>query len=92
MVTKIFSIFDTKAGVFSRPFQMTTIAEAIRAFSDLANDSQTSISKHPGDYQLVHIATFDDNTGLYQNAEKQYLGYASEFATGRQQPTISGVN
>lgn len=62
MLMQIFAIYDSKAEVYNKPFYELTIASAIRAFSDAANDTQTAFAKHPADYTLFHIGTFDDAT------------------------------
>lgn len=79
MVRKIFSVYDVKAEIFNQPFFMSTKGEALRAFSDLANDSQSSIAKHPGDYKLVYIGMFDDVSGEVDEVERESLGFASDF-------------
>ena len=52
MKSKIFVIFDVKAGFYNKPFFMPNTNTAIRAFSDLANDEATEIAKHPSDFIL----------------------------------------
>ncbi len=56
-----FSIFDEKATLYSSPFFTTAIGLATRMFSDLANNTETNIGKHPEDYKLYKIGTFTDN-------------------------------
>lgn len=64
MVIKVFSIFDEKAQVFSNPFFMPHTGMATRAFSDLVNDGQSNVAKHPSDFKLYQIGEFDDVAGL----------------------------
>ena len=63
MKLKAFSIYDTATKVFNRPFYQHTKGQAIRSFTDLVNDDQTEISKHPSDYALFLLGTFEDDTG-----------------------------
>ncbi|AXH78155.1 MAG: nonstructural protein [Microviridae sp.] len=63
MDIKVFSIMDVKAQVYSNPFFMPHTGMATRAFADLVNDGQSNVSKHPGDFTLYQIGTFDDVTG-----------------------------
>jgi len=80
MLTKAFSILDTKADLFSPPFFFATTGQAVRAFKDLANDGQSSISRHPGDYRLFCVGTFDDSTGRVSPLDQvEPLGYATDY-------------
>lgn len=60
MITKMFSIFDSKAAVYGTPFFMANSAMAIRAFTDLVNDPNSMCAKHPEDFSLFYIGEFDD--------------------------------
>ena len=81
MVSKVFGIFDAKAGIFSGPtFNRLAKGQAIRDFIDIARNPESSISKHPGDFTLFELGEFDDNTGQYVNLEaKSNLGTALEW-------------
>jgi len=69
MVTFCFAVLDRKAGFFVSPFFFPSIGQAVRAFQDLVSDSSTSISRHPGDYALFQLSSWDDATGRFENAE-----------------------
>ena len=62
---KMFSVKDSKSGIFFQPFFFRTIPEAIRSFTDEANSdpANSMISKHPSDYALYSLGDFDDTTG-----------------------------
>ncbi len=55
MKLKVYSILDSKSGIYARPFFMLNVSMAIRSFGDLCNDKQSSISSHPEDYTLYEI-------------------------------------
>ena len=75
MLMKIFSIFDDKTKVYSKPFYDLTIGAAIRNFADASNDPNTHLSKHPGDFSLFLLGEFDDETGeLFDKQPYQNLG------------------
>lgn len=59
----IFSIRDAKGDFFNQPFPQLTKAEALRTFSELANDPQSRIAKHPEDYDLYYLGTYETVTG-----------------------------
>jgi hypothetical protein len=67
MQSKAFSLLDIKAGFYSPLFFMQHAAQAVRAAAELGADPQTTVGKHPADYQLVELGTFDDATGQYVN-------------------------
>lgn len=80
MVLKVFSVLDTKGDVFMAPFFFSATGQAVRAFSDLANNPDTVVSRHPGDYRLTCIGEFDDSTGrLVAYDQVQQLGYAQDY-------------
>lgn len=60
MKTNVYSVFDSKAAVYGTPFFMPNDNMAIRAFSDLVNGPENMISKHPEDFSLFVVGTFDD--------------------------------
>lgn len=62
MIKKIFTCFDQKAQLYTRPFFYVQLAEALRSFSDCANDQAHEIGRHPSDYTLMEIGTFDETT------------------------------
>jgi len=63
MILTIYSIFDTAAGAYMRPFFLQSDGQATRMFSDIATDPEHEVGKHPEDYTLVSIGTFNDNNG-----------------------------
>ena len=80
MELKVFSIRDEKSKVFSRPFFAVSNGIAIRDFSDLALDQQSTVSKHPGDFKLYLVASFDDYSGAFVSCpQPEFLCCASDF-------------
>lgn len=80
MKLTIFAIHDIKADLFGPPFYMTTIAEALRAFTDLADDPNTTVGRHPGDYRLMQLGTWDNEKGVFNtDQEHKNLGFASDY-------------
>lgn len=60
----VFVLWDSKAESYLRPFFLQKKGEALRMFQDLANDPQSEICKHAGDYTLMEIAEYDQETGV----------------------------
>lgn len=69
MLLKAFTIYDTKVQVYHAPFFMPNAAAAIRAFNDLAADPGTTIGRHPSDYVLFEIGSFNDQNASLMSAE-----------------------
>lgn len=60
---KVFSVYDLKACAYLQPFFSGNAGSAIRAFEDAVEDPKSPIAKHPSDYQLFELGTWDDNSG-----------------------------
>lgn len=63
MNLNIYSVYDRAVGTYGSPFAALAHGQAIRNFADLTNDQRSTISKHPGDFTLFHIGTFNDQLG-----------------------------
>lgn len=59
----IYTIYDRKASYCLPVFSLKSEADARRQFSEIITQSDTLVSKYPGDYDLVCIAEFDEQTG-----------------------------
>lgn len=79
MNLRMFAIFDIKAEVFSAPFFMSTAGEAVRAFKDLVNDPNTTIGRHPEDYRLMCLGTWNNGTGLFEATQQDSFGFGSDY-------------
>jgi len=90
MTTKIFSIYDGKAKIFQTPFFRITTGMALRDFEDLVNDPKTIVNKHPSDFVLYEIGSYDDNTGeTVSKSPINLVATASEYV--QLKPKISEV-
>jgi len=80
MVLKIYSILDVKGSIYGQPFFMTQNGLALRAFSDLVEDPKTTVNKHPEDFKLYELGTYDDCSGLFVSLPKpEFLANATDF-------------
>ncbi len=61
MKHKMFSIFDVKAQAYLPPFCLHETAMAVRSFSDCVNSGDHAFGRHPGDYTLFELGSFDDS-------------------------------
>lgn len=65
MITSVFAVYDMKAKAFMQPFFSPMAATGIRAFSVAVNDPTTLLHKHPEDFVLFHLGSFDDELGRF---------------------------
>lgn len=80
MMLKAFCIFDSKADVYLLPFFSGTTADAMRSFGDAVNDGSTQFAKHPSDYTLFHVGSFDNASGKLSSLDVfSPLGNGVEF-------------
>lgn len=80
MILNIYSIYDLQIRAYSQPYYSHTNGSALRAFSDHVNDPQSQPNKHPEDYQLFHLGTFNDETGeLTPTTKPTMIGNATEY-------------
>lgn len=88
MKTMMFSVFDSKAAIFGTPFFMLREQMAIRAITDMVNDPETMIAKHPEDFSLYHLGVFDDENGDIEMCKPRNIATASSLV----KPVINEKN
>lgn len=72
MKLNLFSMRDRASDVFGTPFFLHSTGAAIRAFGDLVNDPKKEdlVSKHPGDFDLYILGTWDDAQATFEILER----------------------
>lgn len=63
------AIRDSAVDAFTRPFPVNHIGQAMRGFTDEVNRTDSEMNKHPSDYELFELGTFDEETGKFENLE-----------------------
>lgn len=68
----VLAIRDRAIDAFGRPMFMTATGAAIRGFGDEINDprADNQMNKHPDDYDLYELGTWDDATGRFEQHEQ----------------------
>jgi len=79
MLQQIFTIYDSKAGAYLPPFFLPQRGMALRTFGDCINDDTHQFSKHPEDYTLMSLGTFDDQSALAITTAPESIGNGLEF-------------
>lgn len=60
---KLFTIYDSAAQTYMRPFVAQSQGAALRELRTLANDRNHPIGQYPADYTLHELASFDELEG-----------------------------
>lgn len=79
-MTNVYSVHDSKVEAWLPPFYMRNAGEATRAFEDTVNDPKSQFAKHPEDFALFELGSFNDVTGRFDlYSDPKSLGRASDF-------------
>lgn len=65
MILRAYSLFDNKAVQYHQPFFSSTDGAATRSVRDLVEDTNTTVGRHPSDYSLWFVGTWDDQHGVF---------------------------
>jgi len=63
----MFSVQDARVETFGPPYLVNHEAEAIRGFTELVNDPNTTCGKYPEDFALYQIGVFDTERAHVDN-------------------------
>lgn len=62
----IFTVYDSCAELFGQPFFTNTVGAAERIIGEAVNEGDHPFNKHPGDYTLFELGTFESDTGVIE--------------------------
>lgn len=65
MKLQVMAAYDKKAKAFANPWFAPQVAVAVRSFADAANTPDHQVCKHPEDFSLYLLGTFDDEFGTF---------------------------
>ena len=90
MIYKIFSVYDSKAQIYTNPFYQHNQQMAMRTFSDAINHPEHQFARNPEDYTLFEVGVFDDeHCEITMLTTPLPLGLAIEYASkGARQPEL----
>lgn len=68
MILQVLAVRDRAADVFGHPMFVAAVGIAARSFSDEVNAVRegNALNAHPEDFDLYHLATYDDRTGRFE--------------------------
>ena len=88
----MYTIYDSCAQVYQRPFAAQSDGEAMREFGDIANGNDHPISRHPEHYSIWRIGTFSGSDGELGYETKECLAHAIDLLQDKpQQDLLSAV-
>ena len=79
MLLKIVSVRDSAIDAFGRPIFVASTGQAVRSFGDEVNNAQGEMAKHPADYELYLLGSFDDSSGAFDTADPVMLARAVDL-------------
>lgn len=87
MIVHIFAVFDSKAKNFGQPFFSLSREVAQRAFMSAVHEPESMLCKHPTDFSLFELGTFNDSNGIFTTlATPENLGLAASYKQVPQAP------
>ena len=82
------SVYDSAVGSYLQPFYARSLAQAVRSFAQATSQSGHPFNDFPGDYTLFVIATWDEDTGVFESRESyERVGNGLELAHDLLQPS-----
>lgn len=75
----LYSVFDSKGGFHLSPFPAANDAVAARQFGEFCTNPETPMNKHPEDYSLKAIGSFDDESGAVGPIDHRSIAHASTY-------------
>lgn len=68
MIIHCYCIFDRKALSYHPPYYAPTDGAAVRTLADAVADANNMLGRHPNDYVLYCVGSFDDSKGSMEPA------------------------
>ncbi len=84
MLMHVYSFFDTASGAYMRPFVAQADGEATRVFDDLVADREHPMGKHPEDYSIFRVGSFNDQNGALTVEPPECLVTGMELRSRRE--------
>lgn len=66
MILQVFAVYDKAIKAYANPFYCRSRGEAIRSFSEVANER---FRRSSADYHLAYLGDFDDGPGLFKQPD-----------------------
>jgi hypothetical protein len=73
---------DSALGAFLNPFVAPSLGTAQRQFGDEVGKADSPIHAHPEDYELWHVADFDEVTAEFSAVDRRAIARGKDFKEG----------
>lgn len=86
IIYHILVVRDRSADVYGTPSFHLSVGAAARGFSDEVNraDANNVMYRHPEDFDLFELGTYDDTTGLFSTVAPRQVAVGKDVALKRQ--------
>lgn len=84
---KIYTIRDTKMGIYNQPVTSPNIAVITRDLQEIVNDDKHKFNKYPSDFELFEIGEYSKETGEIKPCAPKFQITLSELI----QPKVNHV-
>lgn len=74
MKFNIYTIFDSKANAYIRPEYRRSDEEMFAAIYETAKNPESGFHKHPDDYTVYRLGTFDEENAVIEYTGPQAIG------------------
>ena len=81
MRQNVYSIRDRCSKLYDRPWVAHSDAAAVRSFTDIATDEEHPIGRHPEDFTLFRIGTWDEQEGVLKGEAAEKVVNGAEVQT-----------
>jgi len=61
------AVRDSAVGMYMPPWFVQHPAQAVRLFNDQVNQADSMQGKHPSDFALFHLGSYDQETGVMES-------------------------
>lgn len=82
------AIKDRALDAYMRPFFAQTKGQAIRMFTDEINNKESPMQKHPDDYDLWYLGTWNDQDGQLNDQKPEQLAIGKNSSLDYVQPKL----
>ena len=74
MKKQMYALYDTTVKTFMNTIHFINDGEAVRWLTTVVNDKEkTNVSLYPVQFILYRLGTFDDQTGEFNNEQKEVM-------------------
>lgn len=81
MKLHVFTVRDIKTDQYGNPMFLINKGQALRSFGDECNRTaeDNMFNKHPEDFELCEIGTWDSDTGIFETYAPKQIALATDF-------------